>query len=234
MRKCMCAAVALGMPHLTQPEGQRAHAHLPKSMLNLLLHLPCTFRGSTATAPQFEMWSMYKAFRMYSIRLLPAAPSSGSRRSSSSGSRRPRVRAADPAAATAAAAAEEAELAELTVELGPAASRSSSSSTSTEAEVSAAGVGDSLEDLIGFIVRRNPNGGRQQPNPSPPRAPLAPKDLHPRCVPVTAKKPPPGWSYYYDSLMRRGDKPLLHLEGVAAVSADSEENVLGTCTGDEF
>jgi hypothetical protein len=125
------------------------------------------------------------------------------------------------------------------VELGPA-TGSSSSSSSSKADVATAGIGDSLEDLIGYIGSRRPGAGRQRPNPpKPPQR--APRDPNPRCIPVLAKKPPPGWSYYYDSLMRRGGRPqAVHSssagEGMAAAAFGlaGEESVLGTCTGDEF
>jgi hypothetical protein len=73
------------------------------------------------------------------------------------------------------------------------------------------------------------------PKPRPPR-----KDPAPRCVPVTAKEPPPGWSYYYDRLMRRRvkrDAQLSFATGAAEqeeAMEEAEADVLGTCTGDEF
>jgi hypothetical protein len=62
-------------------------------------------------------------------------------------------------------------------------------------------------------------------------------------VPVTAKEPPPGWSYYYDRLLRK-ERPKRSAQLSAATGAAAQEeameaaeleaDVLGTCTGDEF
>ncbi|KAF6252821.1 hypothetical protein COO60DRAFT_497188 [Scenedesmus sp. NREL 46B-D3] len=170
--------------------------------------------------PEFDMWSMYKAFRAYGIQPLATAP----------GSRQSHMRArATTTQASGDADAAAAEIADLTVGLGSASSSSSSSSSGALT----AGVRGSVEDLISQIGRRS----RGVETPSPVGAPTStqvPRDPHPRCVPVTVIKPPPGWSYYYDSLMRRGRKrDGQYRLGDEVAEEDDDENVLGTYTGDD-
>ncbi|KAF6261330.1 hypothetical protein COO60DRAFT_794147 [Scenedesmus sp. NREL 46B-D3] len=200
--------------------------------------------------PEFEIWSMYKAFRLYGIRPLATADRNSSRRR-----RRARVHVAETTDALAAAAAAAgsaddgdtyaAELADLMVNLGPAGSSSSSSSSSSSRRsssrsdssssssgVSTAVTGDRLNDLIGWIGRRSPGTQPLPPNPPAEPPPAAvPKDPSPRCVPIRIQQPPPGWSYYYDSLKRRGREHAGQLSVAEVANEDEEEIVLGTCRG---
>jgi hypothetical protein len=179
---------------------------------------------------------MYKALKQYGITPW-AARLEGSHRSVPGSQPLSQVSTALGKAKSAAAAA--------TAATKPAVRLSNEGSTA--GAMTADGMSDGLQGLIGRMdsteqSARSHGGDKQAPeleaSPSKLTAamPARVEDPRTQCVPVTAKRPPPGWSYYYDSITGQGKSQsnATHRSSRSATRVETaNEGGLGTYMVDE-
>jgi hypothetical protein len=160
---------------------------------------------------------MFKAFKQYNV--TPIARAGSSIRGST---QTPRSSAAAASLAAVTAAAGEAGIGLSTAGSQVAASAGSEANTFSEGSKAVHGI---ISHTGESYSSDGPRQGVEQ-QPAQTSAPAAvrmqattgpTRGAFPQCVPVTAQVPPPGWSFYYDSLTRHGQAQ--HGEAAAAESA---------------